>query len=249
MRRFLALLVLALLAALAAGCFNPFDPRISDERAASSPAPAPNTPANTVRLFVWCWAHRDPTRYAEVFTDDYRFIFQPNDSAGNPFRERPWLREDEMASAQHLFSGGADQPPASGIEISIDSKLVPLPDPRPGHDPHWHKTINTHVDLKVTVTDASGTPQVTPVVGNMLMYLVRGDSAVIPSELVAQGFKRDSTRWWIDRWEDQTIVTNGPASARPVRRPGLTAAFTDPPPLLPPVTWGWLKQLYRPDAR
>jgi hypothetical protein len=238
-RRLLALLLLVALAGVVAGCFNPFDPRVSTQRAASSPAPAPSTPQNTVKLFAWCWQHRDVARYAEVFTDDYRFIFALNDSAGNPFRDRPWLRQDEMDMAEHLFTGGADVPPASDVSIAIDNLLITTPDNRPGRAFKWHKTVRTHVDLKVTVTDASGTPSVTPVSGYALFYLVRGDSAVIPSDLYNLGFRRDSTRWWIERWEDQTVGTNGPAAARPVARP-----TAEEPYFLPPVSFGAFKAAY-----
>ncbi len=238
MRRPLAALALLALAGLAAGCFNPFDPLVSTQRAVSSPAPPPSSPTGAVQLFVWCWQHRDPNRYAEIFTDDYRFIFSPTDSAGNGFRDRPWLREDELLSAQHLFVGGADQPPASDIQITTD-RMQAEPDPRPGHQNRWHWTITTYVNLKVTVTGPDGTPSVTPVQGNALFYLVRGDSAVIPPELVTRGFRPDSSRWWIDRWEDQTVGTS-PASAR---RPGATPAR-----VLMPISWGQLKALYLPSS-
>ena len=248
MRRILALLLFVTLAILLAGCFNPFDPRVSNERAASSPAPAPSTPQNAVRLFVWCWQHRDPARYSEVFTDDYRFIFAPNDSAGNPFRDRPWLREDEMNMAMHMFSGGADVPPASDVSIAIDNQLSLSRDPRPGRDPGWHKTIRTHVDLKVTITDASGTPSVTPVNGYALFYLTRGDSALIPNELVLKGFRPDPNRWWIERWEDLTVGTAGPNSALPVAGRPLTFGVLRPEHILswPPASIGELKADYLP---
>jgi hypothetical protein len=241
-RRLASLLVLAALAALLAGCFNPFDPRISSTRVASAPPPSPNTPANTIRLFVWCWQNRDPDRYAEVFTDDYRFVFGEADSAGNAFRDRPWLREDEMQFAQHLFRGGADQPPASDIQIDFDKTLTPSDDPRPGHNPKWHQTIFTHVDLKITVTGSDGTPSVTPITGNALFYLTRGDSALIPTDL--KGFKPDSNRWWIDRWEDKTIATGSPALAQRLRSRRPTTFLGDLPTPAATGTWGWLKALY-----
>jgi hypothetical protein len=234
----------ALVAALATGCFNPFDPLVSLQRVESTPAPAPNSPANVVKLFAWCWLHRDPALYSEIFTDDYRFQFAPNDSAGNPYRDSPWIREYELSSAQHIFVGGADRPPASDIQIAIDNLLVPLSDPRPGKDPKWHKSIRTHVDLKITF-DVNGSPDVQSVTGYALFYLVRGDSAVIPVELAAQGFRPDSTRWWIERWEDETAGAAAPqAGVQPVpagRRRGANPAL-----LLPPgqVTFGQVKREY-----
>jgi len=234
----------------AAGCFNPFDPRISVLHVASAPAPVPNSPDNAVRLFAWCWAHRDPAQYAEVFTDDYRFIFAPNDSAGNAYRDRPWLREDEMQLAQHLFVGGSDQPPASDIEIIIDNSLLASPDPRVGFENfRLFKTIRTNVSLKVTV-DRNGAPDVSVITGTALFYLVRGDTAAIPQELKLKGFAKDSLRWWISRWEDETAgaVSGSPASLRPGLplvgvRPAATYRSFDRT-----LSWGQLKSWYLPNA-
>jgi hypothetical protein len=36
---------------------------------------------------------------------------------------------------------------------------------------------------------------------------------VIPADLVARGFKPDSTAWWFDRYEDETIGVGGAPSA------------------------------------
>jgi hypothetical protein len=239
----IALLALTLgLGMLGAGCFNPFDPLVSSQRAASIPAPAPNSPANVVKLFAWCWLNRDPAIYSEIFTDDYRFQFAPNDSAGNPFRDTPWTREDELSTALHMFSGGTDRPPASDIKITISPLLVVTPDPRLGKVAKWHRAVRTSVDLQITF-EQNGTPDLQAVTGYALFFVVRGDSAVIPPELVAQGFGPDSTRWWIERWEDETVGASGaPASARPVGpaalHPTRPSSFYLPPGR---VTFGQLK--------
>lgn len=249
MRRILALCFLVAGICTLASCFNPFDPRISQERVASVPAPAPTSPENLVKLFAWCWVNRDPAKYAEVFTDDYRYIFAPNDSAGSPYRDSPWIREDEMSMAQHLFVGGTDRPPASNITVSIGNNLVALPDPRPGMTFRVHRSILVPVDVKVTITDANGTPDVQPIQGHALFYLVRGDSAVIPKELIKLGFTQDSTRWWIERWEDQTAGNVGPNSAHRVSTQ-LSARGTAARPAaagveLPAMSFGSLKSLYK----
>jgi hypothetical protein len=41
------------------------------------------------------------------------------------------------------------------------------------------------------------------VLGSARFFLVRGDSVAIPPELNTR-FGQDSTRWWIERWEDET---------------------------------------------
>ena len=70
MRRLVAMGLFATLLAGASGCFNPFDPLVSNEREVSQPAPFPSSPSNAVRLFEWCWKNRGIKEYEELFTDD-----------------------------------------------------------------------------------------------------------------------------------------------------------------------------------
>ncbi len=238
----LALLLAITFAVGAAGCFNPFSPRVSTERVASTPAPAPNSPQNVIRLFAWCWQNRDPALYSEIFTADYSFVFAANDSAGNAYRDSPWIRDDEMSMSEHMFQGGTNQPPASDIQITIDNLLVPQPDTRPGRNPTYHKSISTSVNLKVTF-DRNGTPDVWTINGRALFYVVRGDSAMIPEELKAKGFKADPTRWWIERWEDQTAgnLANLPGPIDLARARHVTITTLAPGE----VTFGALKSAFR----
>ncbi len=203
-RRLLATLALALAACGLAGCFNPFQPLISSSRGVSSPAPVPNSPANAVKLIEWCFNNRDPDVYREVFTDDYVFVFGLADTAGNAYRDRPYRREDELASATNLFVGGGGSPPASRISLTFNRTLIALGDSRPGSNPRWHKTILTDVNLSVQISEGDNQSSL-EVTGKARYYVVRGDSARIPDELVQRGFRPDSTRWWVERWEDETL--------------------------------------------
>jgi hypothetical protein len=231
-----------------AGCFNPFNPLVSEQRAVSTPAPSPNSPTNAILLFSWCWAHRDPSLYSEIFTKDYRFIFAANDSAGNVYRDTPWLRDDEISMATHMFTGGLDIPPASNITITVDNPLVAKADPRPGLNDVQHRSIRTTVNLQITF-EVNGVSNVNSIVGSALFYLVRGDTpGIIPTELADKGFKPDSTRWWIDRWEDETAGASGSpafvqrASGTATRRPAALPATVLPPG---PVSFGQLKAAYQ----
>jgi hypothetical protein len=185
----------------AAGCFNPFSPTVLTERV-TTVAPSPTTPQNAVRLFEWCWKNRGVEEYKELFTADYVFVSAGLDSAGNPSREIQARRDDEVQIAENMFIGSAERPPAADIQLDFDRNLIPFPDTRPGKDPTWHKTIRTSVNLKVKIDEGN----VFEVTGTALFYLVRGDSALIPAELIARGFKPDPLRWWIDRWEDETLA-------------------------------------------
>jgi len=214
---------LASLAFATAGCFNPFSPIVSNQRAASVPAPVPNSPVNAIKLFQWCYDNRAVAQYREVFTDDYRFQFSQSDSAGNQYRSAPWTRTDELSYATNIFVGSPpDRLPAKQITLALANSLVPLPDSRPGTNPRWHQQIRTTVTLNVTEDTGNGNGIQDNVNGYALFYLVRGDSAVIPDELKARGFVPDSTRWWIQRWDDETITT-GATAALPAG-PGALAA-------------------------
>jgi hypothetical protein len=64
--------------------------------------------------------------------------------------------------------------------------------------------------------------------------VVRGDSALIPQELVSRGFRPDSTRWYVDQWNDETQVGSALSRAFPVS--ALPSRGT---------TWGDILALYR----
>lgn len=199
-----AVLVLIALALTTTGCFNPFDPLVFRERGVSSAAPVPSSPENTMQLFRWCWVNRAADVYEEVFTDDYVFVFATTDSAGNAFRDRPYTREDELITARNLFNGGGNEPPATSVTLNLDPTLRKSRDPRPGKANKWHWVIQTSVAL--TVRTESQSYETT---GRGLYYFIRGDSAAIPPALQQRGFQPDSTRWWLERWEDQTVGSAG----------------------------------------
>jgi len=188
-----------------AGCFNPFDPKISSQSGISEPAPTPNTTTNILLLFAWCWNHRAIDEYSEVFTDDFQFQFAATDSAGNAFTGRALFRTDELNTARHLFvEGTATEPPASSINLVLDRTFVAYPDSRPGKEYPWHQEIRTQVTLSIDAGD-----QQYRILGHARFFVTRGDSAKIPDELVRRGFKPDRNRWYIERWEDETVEGAG----------------------------------------
>ena len=215
------------------GCFNPFAPRLASSTGHYIPAPEPNSAEGVVRLFEWSYNHRDYSRYKELFTADYRFYFALGDSAGNTFRDAPVNREMEVTMAQHLFVGGGNASPANNISLLFDPTLRPSDDDRDGKNPRWHREIITNVNLTIKTDDNDWNIQ-----GQARFYVVRGDSALIPDEL---GFGPDSTRWYIDRWNDETLQGQGAAAAQPASSRPTSA--TD---LLDPITlsWGKLKAMY-----
>lgn len=237
-RLFLALVVLSGLAP-AAGCSK--HPTRVAAPATAAPAPAPSSPASVIRLFEWSWNNRDTLRPREILTDDFLFQFALGDSAGNPFRDHPMDREQLLLCMRHLFVGGGSEPPASSIRLVFDPVLSVQPDPRPGRAPLWHREILTSVDLSIR-TPASEYR----ITGYARFFVVRGDSAAIPPDLVARGFQPDSSRWWIQQWLDETLV--GPAAALRAWRPAVAEGHGAGRGRVLPATnhtWGQVLSLYQ----
>jgi hypothetical protein len=190
--------------------------------------PAAATPAGALRRLAWSWKHRAIEPGRDLFTCDYGFAFAPEDTAGRRFVDRPWTRPDELDFALHLFqTGSARARPASYVALDIEDDPPSLPDDRPGKSPRWHQRIETPF---VVVIEAPG--QEFRVLGIERFYLVRGDSACIPQELRDQGYGPDSTRWWIERWEDYSVSTGMAGAPRSRSQP------------LRPTTLGSVKSLY-----
>ena len=220
----LALVALAsgLLTLGVVGCFNPFYPRIADTRAVTTPPPAPISPSGVLELFRWCWINRAISEYREIFTDDYSFQFSERDSAGNAFRDKPWRREDELAAAENIFTNGtATDPPATSITLDYTQSLIPVLDGRDGKAYPWHQQIRSQVLLRVNRGENGF-----EVKGAALFYVVRGDSAKLPEELVNRGFQPDSNRWYIERWVDETLQDQTPGAFTLLRAPLAPARAT-----------------------
>ena len=210
---------LVLAAVLLGGCFNPFNPRVERGRVGvSDPPPQPTRPDLVVRLLEWCYDHRAYAEYEEIFTEDFVFAFAETDSAGRPFLGQVLRREDELVAAHNLFVGGGSSPPANSISLTLDSRLYAEQDTRPGKgNTTYHRELATTVSLRIDTDEEDY-----EVNGTARFFLVRGDSAVIPQDLKLRGFVSDSARWWIERWEDETIGTTAAYAAGRGR--------SDPPP-------------------
>ena len=219
--RFAPLLVLAVL--VGAGCWGSGDLLTEVKQKFHgvgpppvAPAPLASSPTGVVRRLQWCWEHRNVERYRTIFTDDFVFACASADSAGNPYRNTPWGREDELVFAQNLFvTGTATEPPASSIVFDFYGDLTPARDFRDGKTYPWHQTIQIP-DFTLTVNRTDGSAY--RVTGRTLFYLVRGDSVTIPADLIAQGAQPDSASWYIERWEDQATAF-APASAAAPAQP------------------------------
>lgn len=237
--RGIAALGLLAMMLVAVGCYNPFDPP-ELTGGISTPPPVPDTPSNALRLLEWCYNNRALAEYRELFTADYRFQFGALDKYGDAYKETPWTREDELTSATKLFQGSTDKQAAASITLNLDPNFSVRNDPRPGTNDRWHRSIRTSHLLRII--DANQVQ--TDVTGFSLFFVVRGDSALIPQELVDRGFGPDSTRWYIDRWEDESAITPG-SSLSPT---GPSVASTRPAESLlwrSWRSWGFVKASWR----
>jgi hypothetical protein len=219
LRSGLAALALAA-ASFGSGCTDSSGPRaIPWNLFAPRPAlgPVPDSPQNAARLLQWCWSRLDTTIYRTLFTRDYQFVFGALDPNGNAYRATPWTRTDELISFAHLVGGGdANQPTATRCSVTFDRNFYVADDPRPGKESRWHKSIRTSVTLHLST---EGGEQ--DLAGYANFFYVRGDSAAVPGA-------RDSTRWYVERWEDDTYPGYG-AHAMPATK----------------SSWGSIKALYR----
>jgi hypothetical protein len=219
-------LLVAALAATLGGCTTQIVLPVAPQ---PDVAPVPSTPTAALARLSWSWKHRALEPCRDLFTCDYEFVFAPGDTNGARFQERPWTRPDELDFARHLFeTGSATAPAASYVALDLESDPPLLADDRPGKDPGWHRRIDTPF---VAVVEAPG--RQLRVLGFETFYFVRGDSACIPQELRDRGYEPDSTRWWIDHWEEYIVAALAPSAATSSR-----------PPPLRPITLGAVKAMY-----
>jgi hypothetical protein len=189
-------------------------------------APEADSPVAAVHYLVWALNRRDASRYTEILTEDFRFAFAATDSAGNTFRDRMFTRAEESIVARKMFETGTPlSPPLSRLVVTLDRSLAATADPRPGKDARVHQVVRANL----VITADTGLSSFR-IYGAGLFYLVRGDSAQVPPELSARGFRADKSRWWVERWEDETM--SGDAAARSSALPARS------------VTWGAVKVLY-----
>jgi hypothetical protein len=162
--------------------------------------PSAASPAGALRVLEWAWNHRDLERYAALLPEEFTFASLSGDSAGNPYRATPWLRAHELAAIDHLFHGGNPSHPAvTEVSLAFDDLHV-MADPRPGKSPRWHKSVRARMVLDLALDGGGGIS----LTSDPWFFVVRGDSATVPEDLLDQGVVPDSTHWYLERWEEPT---------------------------------------------
>jgi hypothetical protein len=214
--RFIALLLAT--AVIVPGCSNDDDSsptslslgQAFDPEAPRDGSPVPNSPEAAVALVQWCWNHEAVGRYADVLVDDFRFHCQID--SGSTFRELGLQRDDELEFARHLFVTGNDYvAPAARVAFVLDSVVV-LPDMRPGKDSDSRRVVSSVVTLVIETRSENYRLR-----GRSRFYVVRADSASIPADLRARGFRPNTHRWYVQAWEDESSTRLEPPRRGPTR--------------------------------
>src|SRR5688572_3569081 len=145
--------------------------------ASSQPA---DGPVGALFCLEAAYEARSTADYAGLFTDDFRYHFSdPELQARYP---RGWAREDEVASADHLFHGfvnarGETLPPAKTIRLTLDPFFL-APDSEKPDSTEWYRVASVpSVCLAIEFSQGLGA-QVTK--QPHAFWLVRGDAAVLP---------------------------------------------------------------------
>jgi len=222
--------VLALWLLIGAGVIGCGNDHVVQPAGLQDLGPAPDSPANAVRLLEWIYNHKSIESYRRLLADDFRSSCSPTDSSGTQSRGTPWTRGDELTFATHLFIGGGALEPPVSIRVAYDRNFFVSPDPNDlswDASGRWHRSIRSALAVSIRTADG-GAIEIT---GHANFFLVRGDSAVIPEELKLMGLGPDSTRWYLRRWDDETE----PSGGAPVRAAQPSSPFT----------WCGLKSIYR----
>ncbi len=220
----------AALAALlsAAGCIGGgLDLSVGLRPLASAPVADPRIAA--VSRLRQAWSRRDTSLYRTLFTSDFSFGFAPGDTTGARFGADGWGRDDEIGAARRMFALGCGVAPAfRAADLNWTSTLVSVPDDRPGRASRWHQRVDTGFALRAYIDNV-----VWDVGDVVTFFLTRGDSARLEG---VPGATPDSTRWYVDRWEERESAGGSLVSLRAV----------SPAQTLPSGRryWGELKVLY-----
>jgi hypothetical protein len=205
-------------AILAIGCF---DKESKPKVVTPDPFPGflPDTSAdNVLSNLKKSWTDLNYNAYVSLLSDEFTYIFAPQDIGGPHNNPESWGKADELLSAHHLFSK-TDANKEGYIVQSVTLSFSRGPDV-PNDMETWTKVVISQIFLTVTTRQKD--------TGDPLDYLVQGDQANL--WLVDEG-----GAWKIIRWEDKPIggLAAGPAI-------GLAADLATKT-----TTWGHIKGAFR----
>ncbi len=185
-------LAAALAVALAAG-------GCSDDEKSTPPPPSPylepSSPANVLANLQTAYLERDAAAYAELFSEDFVFSFDPS----LPEAPARWTRQREIEHAEDLFA----DPAVTAIEISLEPAAPEtLIDVIPGvpvcvrlrvPDTRLRATWIDPTNHETWIFEADGTTQ------NYYFKEGTGDEA--------QTYPGGGKRWYCFRWDEDPLRT------------------------------------------
>ena len=203
--------------------------------------PVPDSPLGAVHRLILAYEQRLLDPYAALLSADFRFLFA--DSESRAAYPNGFTREDEIASAQHLFNGftdraGVRRPAAQSIEVISDSFWV-APEPARPDSAAWYRVVVAeNVRLRVTLEGGDGFAT-SPM--RHEFHVARADAAVC-----LRGQPADLDHWFVRLWVENPrpdLVVRAPRpqeqAPAPVAAiaPGRMAFVRAPNPARSPV---WL---------
>jgi hypothetical protein len=199
--------------------------------------PINDSPQATMERFRQAYQRQAVEAYAELFTEDFRFLFSSATDPSLVAQYGPnWGRDDEAQSADHLFGGftssatGQFMPGATNINMALNSVQY-FADPAHTDSTGYYQFVPvSRVVIVIEVPGDAGGPQIYNIDAPQEFHLVRGDAAHLGSSQSAT-----PDRWYIRSWDDMSA----PVSGFKARRVGLS------PEASTATTWGHLKAVYR----
>jgi hypothetical protein len=166
-----------------------------EQTAAQSPADyTADSPIGLMRRFEHAYEERDLDRYRELFTAD--FLFLPSDPEVAARCPNGWHREDEIASADHLFHGFTDRmgvyrPAATRIVLDLSPYEEQADPEHPDSTAYYRRYDVPSVTLQIW------TPAQNFFISDQehVYYVVRGDAAVLD-----ESQERSADVWYIRKW-------------------------------------------------
>ena len=176
--------------------------------------PASDSPLGATSRLLASYRTERLEEYAALLLPDFRFTFA--DSETRAAHPEGFSREDEIASARHLFEGftdaaGVDRPAARLIETSLDTVCASGDPEKPDSAEQYQLVVACGMRLRIELEDGTEL-EVGPQCHEM--HFVRGDAAARGPDQPG-----DADHWYLARWTESPLCEASEAAAWLASRP------------------------------